>query len=605
MTAFAEKRPPVAAPILLLLLGVIAGCAGTPPTPDMSGEPELETPVIAEMAPQGPAELPESAWQAEFSAAERRLAAQDWIGAEQALQPLPDTLVANDLARHHYLLARAAYLRGDYNTVRALLESLPQEPVALALRQLLDNFRRHMHSLAGQYRDSARLGVTQLEYALDPILRDTLKRDIWHNLQRLPATELDSALAEATAAEWRAWLRLARLAADQPGVNALRASLETWLAKHPDHVAAEQLPGGLGFLLAERQPVRKVTLLLPLSGRLAPAARAVRDGYLAHYYSAREREDSDHEISIVDTGLFASAVAAYEHAVASGADLIIGPLSKEAVTQLGRHPQRPVPILALNRIDEPVVHGSAALVQLSLAPEDEARRIAELAFGQGARRALILRPAGERGTRLNDVLRQRWQALGGSIAASATYSSPEAYSASIKTALNLTDSEQRAREVRSMLATNIEFIARRRQDVDVVFLLAGTPAEARSVKPLLAFHYAGTLPVYATSSIYSGIPDPRNRDLNGARLVELPWLLGANPDLREALAAGETGGDSFTRLNALGADAGLLQSRCVQLQAGADALIKGATGLLLLDQDLRIIREPALATFDGSDLTRL
>jgi outer membrane PBP1 activator LpoA protein len=250
-------------------------------------------------------------------------------------------------------------------------------------------------------------------------------------------------------------------------------------------------------------------------------------------------------------------------------------------------------------VDEALPREGSALIQMALAPEDEVLRLAELAFGQGARRALILRPAGERGGRIDEVLRQRWRELGGAVSATATYSSPEAWSDSVKTA-----SEQRARELRSMLATNIEFSPHRRHDIDVVFMLAGSPEEARSLKPLLAFHYAGKLPVYATSSSYSGIPDSRDRDLNGTYLVDLPWLLGANPELRVALAAGDTGSDSFTRLNALGADAWLLQSRFAQLQAGADALLRGSTGLLQLDSELRVIRQPMLAVFDGSGLTR-
>jgi len=153
-----------------------------------------------------------------------------------------------------------------------------------------------------------------------------------------------------------------------------------------------------------------------------------------------------------------------------------------------------------------------------------------------------------------------------------------------------------------MLATNIEFTARRRQDMDVVFLLSRNGAEARSIKPLLAFHYAGNLPVYAMSSIYSGIPDPRDRDLNGINLVETPWLLGSNPSVRVAIAAGDTGSDNYTRLNALGADAFLLQSRFSQLQAGPDALIRGDTGLLSMDPQLQIHRELSLATFDEGAL---
>ena len=150
-----------------------------------------------------------------------------------------------------------------------------------------------------------------------------------------------------------------------------------------------------------------------------------------------------------------------------------------------------------------------------------------------------------------------------------------------------------------MLATNIEFTARRRQDLDVVFLLARTGAEARSLKPLLAYHYAGDLPVYATSNIYRGVVDSADKDLSGVQLVEIPWLLGGNPVLHGELAADR---NHYSRLNALGADAFLLQSRFSQLQGGPDVLIRGNTGLLGLDPQLRVLRELQPATFDGGVL---
>ena len=98
------------------------------------------------------------------------------------------------------------------------------------------------------------------------------------------------------------------------------------------------------------------------------------------------------------------------------------------------------------------------------------------------------------------------------------------------------------------------------------------------------------------------MPDDRNRDLNGIRLVETPWLLGASPNLRVAIAAGDTGGGNYTRLNALGADAFLLQSEFSRLQSGADALLRGNTGLLSMDPQLRIHRELSPAIFDGGAL---
>ena len=90
--------------------------------------------------------------------------------------------------------------------------------------------------------------------------------------------------------------------------------------------------------------------------------------------------------------------------------------------------------------------------------------------------------------------------------------------------------------------------------------------------------------------------------MNGVNLVETPWLLGSNPGVRVAIAVGDTGSDNYTRLNALGADAFLLQSRFSQLQAGPDALIRGDTGLLSMDPQLQIHRELSLATFDEGAL---
>ena len=280
----------------------------------------------------------------------------------------------------------------------------------------------------------------------------------------------------------------------------------------------------------------------------------------------------------------------------------MGPLSKQAVAELAARPERSVPILALNRTERGASAATAALVQLSLAPEDEALQIAKVAFGRGLRRALILRPAGEWGDKVEGALRKRWTTLGADVTRSISYGSQEDYSNSIMLGLNLNASQQRASGVRSMLAENIEFTPRRRDDLDVIFLLTRNGAEARSLKPLLAYHYAGALPVYATSSVYSGAPDNRDKDLDGINLVETPWLLGSNPGLRVAIATGNTGSDNYTRLNALGADAYRIQTRFTQLQAGSDALISGDTGLLSMDPSLQIRRELSLATFDGGNL---
>lgn len=596
---FPKQRARLPALGLALLIITLWGCADTPQQKTATTEPP---PVV--QAPTARQEislaLPPSEFSAVFSSAEQSLAGFDWMAASVALQEIPtEQLSVDDSTYLGYLQARIAYCRGDQAQALAQLEQLEYSAMNAALQYRILNFKRHMLELAGDNLGSAQLADQLLRWAPQNNAA-TLKRGIWRDLQRLDPGQLQAALATTTDPQWQAWLELALLSRNPP--NAAAIGVSAWRANNPNHPAAQALPGGLDYLLQPTPDLDKVALMLPLSGRLAAAGKAVRDGYLASYYAARAAGNTDYEVLILDLDSYGSANTAYEEALREGANLIVGPLSKEAVAELGTRLDRPVPILALNHIDQVLPATGSPLVQLSLAPEDEATRIAELAFGQGARSALIVRPAGGWGAKMEQALQQRWNALGGRIANSVTYASRDEYSPSVKTALSLDDSDQRGSDVRSMLATNIEFTPRRRQDLDVVFLLSRSGPEARSIKPLLAFHYAADLPVYATSSIYNGIPDTRDRDLNGINLVETPWLLGANPGLRVAIAAGDTGSDSYTRLNALGADAFLMQSSFSQLQAGPDALLRGNTGLLSMDPQLRIQRELSLATFDGDTL---
>jgi uncharacterized protein len=56
----------------------------------------------------------------------------------------------------------------------------------------------------------------------------------------------------------------------------------------------------------------------------------------------------------------------------------------------------------------------------------------------------------------------------------------------------------------SCSAETLEYEPRRRQDADFLFL-AARPNEALLMRPQLRFHYAGDLPIYATSSLYDAV----------------------------------------------------------------------------------------------------
>ncbi|MEH6580404.1 MAG: penicillin-binding protein activator [Halioglobus sp.] len=585
---------------MIVIAAVLAGCAGGPETKSPDNEVK-QTPqdVVEASAP-----LPRSRFSAQFSRAEQYLLAFDWMAAGNTLADIPpEQTNATDGQYLGYLQARILYLKGEQTEARELLEALSRSSLDPAIQSKINNFQRYMLSMSGKPIESARYSDLQLKNvpAGQPGA-DALIESIWYDLQRAPAAELRAAMTGTTDRQWQGWITLSLLTAESKSDAALRQGLTRWRAENPVHPAAGKLPGGLEYILQQNTSLEKVAIMLPLSGRLAPAGKAVRDGYLANYYTSQRAGDAPLELQIVDLDRYDSVVTAYEEATSAGAQLVIGPLSKQAVATLGKHPNRQTPILTLNQIGGLLPTSTTALIQLALAPEDEAGQIARLAFGEGARRAVIIRPGGSWGSKMEQALTEQWTALGGQVSGVASYSSQEDYSSSMATALNLPESEQRARDVRSMLATNIEFTARRRQDLDAIFLLCRNGSEARSLKPLLAYHYAGELPVYATSAIYRGTPDKRDKDLNGVKLLETPWLLNENPALRTTLNREIKGNNNYARLNALGADAYLLQSRLSQLQAGPNVHIRGNTGLLSLDPQLRIVRELQPATFDGSAL---
>jgi outer membrane PBP1 activator LpoA protein len=116
-------------------------------------------------------------------------------------------------------------------------------------------------------------------------------------------------------------------------------------------------------------------LLLPLSGRMQAAGRAVRDGFLAA--ALAEPAERRPKIELMDTAELGAA-AAYARALEIGARAVAGPLMKEDVAALIAAPL-PVPTLALNSL--PMDTPPPFLFQFALDPEHEARAVARRIAG--------------------------------------------------------------------------------------------------------------------------------------------------------------------------------------------------------------------------------
>ena len=193
----------------------------------------------------------------------------------------------------------------------------------------------------------------------------------------------------------------------------------------------------------------------------------------------------------------------------------------------------------------------------------------------------------------------RWEALGGQVPAFARYAAAASHSNTIRDALALDESAGRSTALRPLF-DDLVSSGRRRQDLDAIFLLARNGEDARALKPLIDYHYAGDLPVYALSSADSGGADPaRDRDLEGLRLLVMPWRLA--PATVPGLAA--EGGSSYDALHALGVDAYRIARRWWQVHSEASPLVAGLTAELHSDADGVLRRSLTPAEFARGVLT--
>lgn len=514
-------------------------------------------------------------------------------------QQLPPSL----FVEHSELSARVQLQREQYQQGLDLLNTpqllqLLQQTSQLSPQQQtqLSLLQAQLLALKGDHLASA-----QQRIFIDSELRGEQqaanREALWFSLTQASIDALQQTANQTFSEEYRGWLQLALIAKDNQGdLDRQLERLQDWRNQYIDHPAANPLPGGLALLqqLAAERP-RQLALILPFSGNLAPFGKAVRDGFLAALYQTRERGGQVPAVRFYDSQQTTDINALVQQAVDEGAELIIGPLDKQVLQQLFQRDSMPVSTLALNRLAEGMP--PLGLFQFGLSPDDEASQIAELAYSDNRQRAMIIAPQGEWGDRVSSTFSQRWQALGGEIVALSRFDDQQDMSNDIKNALLLQESEQRARQLQSLLGTRLEFEPRRRQDVDMVFLLA-RPQQARSIKPLLAFHYAADIPVYATSRIYSGYPQPqKDRDLNGIRFVDLPWLLQPADSLQQQISRELDQSHIYQRMYALGIDCFQLYPRLRQLELITNSRVYGKTGDLQLNERNEIVRHMPAAQF--------
>jgi outer membrane PBP1 activator LpoA protein len=433
---------------------------------------------------------------------------------------------------------------------------------------------------------------------------------IWEMLSQLTPNILNSLHNTHAKDELNAWIAFASITKqyDTSPAQMLNA-LNSWKQNYPNHPAISFIPEQ-GFTaskttsnnyrqennLALAKP-KKLALVLPLHGAHAQSAQAVRDGFLAAYYSYKEGADKP-KIQVYDSTAQDSLEGVYEQAVHEGADFIVGPLVKEEVESLNSGSKASVPMLALNIT--PKRRAPDNVFQFGLSPEMEAQAVAEKAWSDGHRTALIITPKSAWGNRMQTAFQESWEAMGGTILGVEQISSQTNLNQGIQHLLAIDSSEARAKQLKD-LGIKFSYEPRRRQDPDMIFI-ATNAALARQVKPLLNFYYAARLPAYASSSIFSGRPQPTlDQDLNGIQFCDMPWILDEAIKARSTYKAVSElwpkEFEQYTRLYALGLDAFKIALQIDQLTMLPDLGISGMTGMLTMDAQHKIQRRLMWASF--------
>jgi uncharacterized protein len=301
---------------------------------------------------------------------------------------------------------------------------------------------------------------------------------------------------------------------------------------------AMEPPGGEGLPPGAGAPGEGTVLLPPAAGALpaAPtsnlialvlpldepafqrAASAVRDGF----FDAAAADGRSSDCIVIGHGRD-GVVAAFEQARAKGVRVAVGPLVRDDVRALARANADLPWTLALNQLDDGT-RLPAAMYAFPLTVESDGRTLARRALAAGAHSIDVIEGDSPLMKRLATSFAAQWTARGGAPPAALRFDpAPEALAG-----------------LRRTLARN---------PPDAV-LLAVDGTRASLLKPFI-----GGIAAYASGLVFERPTSAVARDLDGVRVVEIPWLL--TPDAPEfaSVARRDFDSDSLARLYAFGLDA--------------------------------------------------
>ncbi len=543
------------------------------------------------------------------------LAKQQLDIMKQSTAIISDELVTEDIsiqtARASISLLSAEIAIAEKNTILTNQILTTIKPVTREQQNKFYTLKADLDFLSGKY-----MFVVDRLVQLDTYINEATEKSrnykkIWAALSSLPPPQLNKQHSDNPTI--KGWLELAKvMRSGQQNTSKLEDDLLDWGTRYPLHPVGETFLSELINNYQQISEKKQIAVLLPMQGNLSKITTTIKNGLLSAYYldlsvANSATGDSNSLLKPVikfydSSNKSLSFQQLYRQAIEDGATHIIGPLDKIVINQLAQQRELDISVLTLNYSEHSnTLYNSSNtknLFQFGLSPIDEAQQVAELAIRQNKFTAAVFYPDSEWGKRLTKAFTEHYEFLGGEVLSTTNYATiTNDYSRPIRALLNLDQSAIRRRKVENTISEKTQSEPYRRQDIDMIFLVA-THHSARGIMPAFKFHHAGDLPVYATSHVYTGkLKRDLDSDLNGLMFCDLPWVLQNNSPLANVFAQNWPQQESLTRLFALGIDAYHLVYNLEYLKNKDYAFYDGQTGNIQLDENNRITRKLLWAKF--------
>lgn len=538
----------------------------------------------------------------QLRAVENLIKAGQYNEASQQLRAVKTRRLAKSFnVRKLILLAQIASYEGAHEkSIRLLNKAIRVRNLDPALQARIYKVMADTELSLNNPIGAAKNLVLREKYIVKPDEIDENQLKIWEILNEISHSDLKQYLNLERDLTLAGWIELAiEYVGHRTRFN---KTVANWPKTHPSHTATPSL---LKSLSTPRPRfvgrVGQVAVLLPLSSsRYALAAQAVRQG-IKMMDDNNQRLDKP-VVKYYDIGDMPEEVSKfYQVAVDQGAQLIIGPLGREAVDLIADYDNASVPTILLGHTEINTDGAIAPMFQFGLSPEQEAVQAAERAYLDGYRQAAVLYAQNEWGNRMNKAFSEQWKKLGGIVLVQEPYEIKQHdYSGPVKQLLGIDKSLVRKNTLQTIVGVKLKLEPRRRRDIDFIFLAADAK-HGRLIKPQLNYWRAARIPVYATSKIFTGKRNPtQDVDLNGIRFGDMPWMLaqsGSIYQLRLLQGKWSYAYSQLDRLFALGIDSYAIIPQLNHISDEDGTRFGGVTSGISLDKYGRFHRQLVWARF--------